>query len=235
MFGRDYLVGTSNQYLCCLAINDTSVHSIVRSTMRIDIKGSFLDGWRFVLCHKGKAIIGLFLAILAASFGIANALGVVEVTRQGLMRFNVFLVLVGERGFVGYFFWRFLVLLLLVVVMAVFGFRPAVSWISYIVIVLFSYQAAFFICLMFIYGGLTVLPLMLVVIVPSTLIALCILLFFTCVIINLSHKAKVCRTADIPYYAKSVGLPILLASITFLVLALLEAALVMLFTMGITL
>jgi len=202
--------------------------------MRIDVNGTLMEGRRFIAANKGKALICLGLALVAMVVGIANALSIEEVTRQGLMRFNVFLVLAGERSFWGYFFFRFLLLFLLVIAISVVGFRPAVSWLSFVVVILFSYQASYFICIMFMYGTFAVLPLMLVVVVPFSLIALCVLIFYSCFILKLSTMAKVCRISDISYYVKSVLLPLIFASLVLLVLAIIEGVLVMLFTIGIT-
>jgi len=123
---------------------------------------------------------------------------------------------------------------LLSLIISLVGFRPAVSWISGVVIVLFGFQATYFITIMFIYGGLAILPLMLVVVVPFTIVTLCVLIFWSCYIISVSFLTKATRFNEISHYYKCMLRPLLFVSLAMLAIAIAEGALVMLFTLGIT-
>ena len=203
--------------------------------LRFDISNTISDISRFMHANRLKFLFGFILCVLGAIGGVANALGITEVTRQGLMRFNVFLVITGERSFWGYFFFRFLLLFGILFIISIFTCRPAFSWLAFIVLILFSYQAAFFISIMFMYASFVVLPLMLVVIVPFLLFTIYIFMYYISFLIETTRRCPVIRLSDIPYYITSISGPFLLASIVIVILSLIESALVLLLTMGITL
>ena len=203
--------------------------------IRLDISNTLSDISRFMGDNKGKFLFATVLCILGAIGGVFNALGIAEVTRQGLMRFNVFLVITGERSFWGYFFVRFLFLFAVLLVISLFAFRPAFSWLTFVVLILFSYQAAFFITIMFMYASFVVLPLMLVAIVPFLIFTLYAYIYYISFLIETTRRCPVTRLCDIPYYITSISGAFMLTSVVVVVISIGESALVMLLTMGITL
>ena len=212
--------------------NSTSCN-IYFCMLRFDIKGTFLDACAFLRLHRLKFLIALAFVLVGGILGIMRALAIEEVARQSLMRFNLFLLIVGERTFWSYFFFRFFLLLIIVLGISLLGIRPILAWISLGILLLFVYQAAFFIALVFSYAGLVLLPLMLIVVVPLTLIFISILIFYISFILHNATCCAVTRFSDIHYFCRSVSKPFLATILILWILIIIEALLVFLLTLGV--
>jgi len=201
--------------------------------LRVDFNSTVLDAKAFIRENKVKFLVGIVVIVIGGVLGVVSALNFNEVTRVYLLRFNVFLVLTGDRGFGGYFLVRWLLLLAMVLAMSLVGIRPLTCWLAPIFVFIFAYQALLFVTLMFIYGAVRVLPLMLLGVIPFMLIAFFILTFYMAFVFCLAKNSPILRINDCKCYFKSVGLKFLFCAIIFAVFAVLETAFVFLLSIGI--
>jgi len=202
--------------------------------LRLDFNSSILDFKSFVRENKLSLLICFIFILIGAILGVVVALGFDYVTREYLMRFNVFVVVVGDRGFFGYFLVRFILLLVVVFAISLVGIRRFSAWLALVFVLAFSFQALLFVTLMFIYAGFTALPLMLFGVIPFIIIAFLILSFYLAFIFSQLKRCPVVRISDCKLYFKNIGTKLLLVSIIFLIFALIESAFVVLLAIGLS-
>jgi len=201
-----------------------------------------LDGLRFDIVtfigrNRIKFIIAFSLSAAGFIFGLINALARVT-TDEAMLAvkgYDIVRMSLGERGFFGYWMGRFFLHLFLVALLALFGVRELLSYLSYLVLVIYAYQYAFFIGAVFCYAGLTALPVMLACIIPMFLIGLCILTYFGVFILFFAHNSKIGRWNEFSYYLRCVKVPILCALAAVFLASLIESILAALLTAAIVL
>jgi len=201
--------------------------------LRVDIQGIFFDLGLFIRRNRFKFFMALIMVLLGATLGIISAPIAGDAARQSLLRYNLFLVMMGERSFFGYFLFRFLFLWIMIIIVSILNVRPLIAWASYSVILLFSYQHTVLIFISFSYAGLSILPLMLLCIVPFFLIKLFLLSYYASLLLCASYRCSVTRFVDISYYTRTIFNPFIIATLVIVFLSALEAALVSLLTIGV--
>ena len=205
--------------------------------MRFDISGVRMDIFAFIGRNRFKFFAAALLAVAGFLFGIINAFTHV-ITDEALLavqKYGVIRLIMGERTFFGYLLARFLLHLLLAAILTFFGVREFLAYFSYAVILIYAYQYGYLIGAVFCYAGLSVLPLMLVCIIPMFLIFLCILMYYAVYIIHFSCSARIGYFRELRYYAHSVKMPFIYATVAVFAVALVESVLAALLTMGMVL
>jgi len=203
--------------------------------MRLDIRGSYLDAMCFLKRNKAKFLLLLFLCIIVAIFGIIHATIIREITRECIHRYNVFRVLSRNRGFFGYYFSRIAVITITLLGITLFGFRKLFAPVSIVILLFYTHQTFFMIGGIFVYSTVVVFPVMLVGVVPLALINLFFIISYATFVFSTSSNYQVCKFSDLGIYYRTV-LPVFgVLKILIAIAVLLEAALIFLLRLGITL
>jgi len=204
---------------------------------RLDISGIWFDAGSFIGRNRFKFFVAFLLAAGGFTFGLINAFARVTTDEAllSIQNYSIVRLAIGERSFFGYFLIRLLLHLLLLAVLTLLGVRELLAYGSFLVIITYAYQCAFFIGAVFCYAGLTVLPLMLLCLIPLSLVFLCVLTYYAVFIVYFAPQARVACFRDISYYAHCVKLPFVCAAAAVACAALLESGLACLLTAGIIL
>jgi len=193
------------------------------------IRVLWLDIWSFVKCHKYKFLFAFAFAVLGAALAIASAVRVQDITRISIARFNLILLIMGQRNFFVYFIFNCLPFLIIIALISIFGFKPIFSYLSFVTITFFCYQIVHQLTIILRFAALTVLPLAIFSIIPLFILTLFSLSFYVVFMIEFSVKYRVLRWGDIPCYFRTLFRPLATVTIVGIVLILLEALITMLF------
>ncbi|MCL2797947.1 MAG: hypothetical protein FWD58_07840 [Firmicutes bacterium] len=195
------------------------------------------DFFAFIGRNRLKFLVALVLAAGGFIFGLINALVRVSTddALAAVQNYDIIRLSLGARTFFGYWMGRLFLHLLLIAVISVLGVRELLAYLFYAVIAIYAYQYAFFIGAVFCYAGLTVLPLMLLCIIPFFLLFLCILAYYGVFIICFSHRSGIGQWREFSYYVQCVKFPFLWALAAVFCASLIESALATLLTAGIVL
>ena len=205
--------------------------------LRFDIHGVFCDASAFIRRNKFKFLAAFLVVVIAFIFGAWNAVSITKSEELFLriQKYNVVLLIAGERKFFSYFFSRVLLSLLLVLTFSLLGVKVFSSYLSYGVLALYVYQYAFFIGTLLCYAKLVVLPLVLLCLIPFFLVGLCVLIYYAVFVVCFACEAHIERFSDLLYYAYLIKFPLVIAASVCLVVGLLESMLACLLTIGIVL
>lgn len=164
--------------------------------IRLDLFNVVYD-IKFFLRRSSKVIlISLLISVIAIIFAIVNALSIKDVPNLvSITNYNIILVINGGRSFWSFFWIKLFTISVIILIVFLLSYRIYTAIINFLLIFLFCYFNVHSIVLVIMYLKLSILPAMLICIIPSMFIYILLL----CCLISYSFK----NACEFQYYGET--------------------------------